>query len=72
MRSGGGCEAAVTARTRCWWVRFGECGWLVHGKRFLIRLVDAVYKSYVKPVNICRSEAWCLMESKMGILQRID
>ena len=22
----GGCEDAVTARTRCWWVMFGEWG----------------------------------------------
>ena len=30
----GGCEGAVSARTRCWWVRFRECSELLHGKRF--------------------------------------
>ena len=22
----GGCEAALTARTRCWWIKFRKCG----------------------------------------------
>ena len=26
MSAGGGCEAVVTARTRCWWLRLVECG----------------------------------------------
>ena len=26
VSAGGGCEAAVTARTRCGWVKFRECG----------------------------------------------
>ena len=25
VSAGGGCEAAVTARTRCWWARLREC-----------------------------------------------
>ena len=25
VSAGGGCEAAVTARTRCGWVKFREC-----------------------------------------------
>ena len=28
----GGCEAAVTDRTRCEWVKFRECGELLHGR----------------------------------------
>ena len=32
---GGGCEAAVTARTRCGWIKFRECGELLYGKNFL-------------------------------------
>ena len=27
--AGGGCEVAVTARTRCGWVMFKECGELL-------------------------------------------
>ena len=42
---------------------FSECGELLKG---------AVYKSYVSPAVLCGSEAWCLKESEMGILQRIE
>ena len=28
----GECEAAVTARTRCGWVRFGWCDELLYGR----------------------------------------
>ena len=30
----------------------------------------AVYESYVRPAILYGSEAWCLKESDMGILQR--
>ena len=26
VSAGGGCEAAVTVRTRCGWIKFRECG----------------------------------------------
>ena len=32
VNAGGGCEAAVTARTRCGWVKYGECGELLYGR----------------------------------------
>ena len=35
---GGGCQAVVTATTRCGWVKFKECGQLLCGKRFPLRL----------------------------------
>ena len=41
----GVCEAAVTARTMCGWVAFRECGKLLCGMRFLLRLKGTVYKS---------------------------
>ena len=31
---GGGCEAAVTAITRCGWVKLRECGDLLYDRRF--------------------------------------
>ena len=34
----GGCEVVVTARTRCWWVKFRECSELLYGRRFPLRL----------------------------------
>ena len=38
VSSGGICEAAMTARTRCGWVRFMECGKLLIGKKFPVEL----------------------------------
>ena len=49
VRAGGGCEAAVTARTRCGWDKSRECGELLHGRRFPLKTKGTVYKSYVKP-----------------------
>ena len=40
-----GCEAAVTARIRCERITFRECGELLYGRRFPLRLNGAVYKS---------------------------
>ena len=45
VRASGGCEAAVTARTRCGLVKLRECGELLHGKRFPLQLKGAVYRS---------------------------
>ena len=56
MSSGGGCETAVTARTCCWWIMFRECGELLHGKIFALRLIGAVYGSYVGPAILYGSE----------------
>ena len=46
VSAGGGCEAAVTARTICRWVKFMECVELLYGRRFPLRLYGAVCKSY--------------------------
>ena len=35
---GGGCEAAVIARTRCGWVGFRESRELLYGRRFPLSL----------------------------------
>ena len=68
VSAGGGCEAAVTTRTRRGWVKFRECGELLYGRRFPLRLKGAVYKSYAWPALLHGSEEWCLRESEMGIL----
>ena len=65
--AGGGCEAAVTAITRCGWVKLREFGELLYG-RFPLKLKGAVHKSYVRPAMLHGSEAWRLKESEMGIL----
>ena len=47
VSAGGGCEAAVTAIAQCWWVKFRDCGELLYGRRFPLKLKGAVYKSKV-------------------------
>ena len=56
MSVGGGCEAAVTARTRCVWVAFWYCSELLYGRRFPLRLEETVYRSYVRPAILYGSE----------------
>ena len=38
VSAGGGCEAAVTARTRCEWGTLRECGELLFGRRFPLKM----------------------------------
>ena len=68
VSAGGGCEAAVTSRSRCWWVKFRECCELLYGRRFPLRLNGTVYESYVRAAILYGSKAWCLKESKIEIL----
>ena len=68
VSAGGGCDAAVTARTRCGWFKFKECFYLLFFRRFPPKLKGAVYESYVRSVILYGSEAWCLKESEMGIV----
>ena len=72
VSAGAGCEAAVTARTRCGWAKPMECGELLYGRRLPLKLKGAVHKSYVRPVIQYGSEAWCLKESNKGVLQRTE
>ena len=46
INAGGGCEAAVTVRTRCGWIKHRECGELLHSRRFPLKLKGAVQKTY--------------------------
>ena len=68
VSAGGGCEAAATARTRCGWAKLRECGELLHGRRFHLKLKGAVHKSYIRPAIPYGSEKWCLKGSEMVIL----
>ena len=56
--AGGGCKATVTARTRCGWVKFRECGELLHGRRFPLKLKVVLHKSYEWPAMLHVGEAW--------------
>ena len=68
LSAGGGCEAAVTARTRCGSVKFRERGELLYGRIFLLILKGAVVKIYVGLVILYASDAWYPKESVIGIL----
>ena len=63
-----GCEAVMIARTRCGCVKFRECGELLYGRMFPLRLKGSVYRSYVRPAMLYGSEALCMKESEMRIL----
>ena len=72
LNASGGCEAAVTARARLGWVKFRECGELLHGKRFSLRLKGRVYRSYIRTVMLYGSETRCLKEKELAILRRSE
>ena len=72
VSASGVCEADVTARPSCGWVKFGEFCELLYGRRFLLRLKGAVCKSYVRPIILYGSEARCLNESEMEIVRRME
>ena len=57
VSAGGGYVAAVTARTRCGWVKFMDYGELLYDRRFLLELKMAVYNSYEMLIFLYRSEA---------------
>ena len=57
VNAGGGCEVAVTTRTRCGWAKYRECGKLLYGTRSPLRLKGAVYKSSVRPAILYGREA---------------
>ena len=62
----GGCEAAITPRTRC------ECRELLYGRRFPPRLIGTVHRSYIRLAILYGNEEWCLKESEIGILRRTE
>ena len=49
VNAGGGCEAAVGARTKCEWAKPRKSGELLHGRRFPQKLKGAVHRSYIRP-----------------------
>ena len=68
--SAGGCEAAVTVRTRCGWVKIRESSELLHSRGLSLKLKGAVYKAYVSQTILYGSEESCLKD--MGILRRTE
>ena len=64
VNASGGCEAAVTARTRIGWVKFKECGELLNSKRFSFKMKGMVYCSSVRSVILYGCKTWCLRENE--------
>ena len=60
VSAGEGCEAVVSARRRCGWVKFMECSELLYDRKSALKMKGAVYESYVWPAMLYKSEAWCL------------
>ena len=72
VSAGGGCEAAATARMRCWWATHRQCSEFVHGRRFPLRQKGAVYKSNIWSAILYGSQAQCQKKYEIGILQRTE
>ena len=70
LNASGGCEAAVTARVRIGWVRFRECGELLLGNRFPLKVKGKVYRCCVRSAILHGRETWCLKENEKAILRR--
>jgi len=54
------------------WMKFGECGELLRGWRFLLQIKGKIYKSCVRPATLYWSKVWCLRENEMAILRRTE
>ena len=54
------------------WVKITECGEILNGRRYPLKLKGAVYKSYVRPAILYGSETWSLGVNGMGILRRAE
>lgn len=68
----GGCEAAVTLRMRLGWLKFRECGELLTGRRFTLRMKGRIYQSCVRSCMLYGSETWTLKEDELSILRRTE
>ena len=58
LNASGGYEAAVKARVRISWVRFRECGELLLGNRFPLKMNGKVYCCCVRSAILYGSETW--------------
>ena len=70
VSAGGECETAMTASTRCGWVKRRECGELLYGKRFPLKLKGAVYK-LCKAAILYGSEARCMRDGNFKKVRQI-
>ena len=71
LNASGGCETAVTSRVRIEWMKFRECGELLRGRRFSLRMKGMVYCSCVRSAMLFGSETCCLREIEVASLRRM-
>ena len=72
LNASGKCETAVTARVRIGWMKFRECGQLLLGRRFSLKMKGMVYPGCVRSAMLHGSATWCLRENEMLILRRTE
>ena len=72
LNASGGCEAADTATVRIGWVRFRECGELLLGNRFPLKMKGKVYRCCVRSAVLYENKTWCLKENEIAILRRTE
>ena len=57
LNTTGGCETAVTVKSRIGWIKFRECCKILKGRRFSLKMKEKVYKSCVRSAMLYGSEA---------------
>ena len=53
-------------------MKFRECGELLLGRRFSLKMKGMVYRSCVRSAMLYGSETWCLRENETIILRRTE
>ena len=53
-------------------MKFRECGELLLGRRFSVKMKGMVYRSCIISAMLYKSETWCLRENEMIILKRTE
>ena len=71
LNTSGGSEAEVSARTKIGWTKFRECGELLYGRKFLLKMKGRIYQTCVKSAMLYGSETCRLRENEMAILEEL-
>ena len=72
LNATGGCETAVTARSRIGWMKLWECNEILKRQKVFIKMKGKIYKSCVRSAMLYGCKAWCLREKEMAILKRTE
>ena len=72
INANGECEAAVMVRMRLGLIKFTECGQLLLGRIYLLKIKGRIYQSCLQLVMLHGSKIWCLREKELTILQRTE